>query len=53
MNTPPNIQTIEQDGKPAFAVIPYDEYLKLFPEEAAIPHKVAGAFGLSGEQARD
>ena len=36
-----NIQIIEQNGKPAFAVIPYDEYLKLLPDEdVTIPHEV-------------
>lgn len=43
MNTHTDVQIIEMDGKPAFAVIPYDEYLKLFPiEEATIPHEVVG-----------
>jgi len=37
-----DVQIIEQDGEPAFAVIPYDVYLKLFPEEATIPHEVVG-----------
>lgn len=38
-----NIQIIEQNGKPAFAVIPYDEYLKLLPDEdVTIPHEVVG-----------
>ncbi len=37
------IQFIEQDGKPAFTVIPYEEYLKLHPdEEVSIPHEVVG-----------
>ena len=37
------IQIIEQNGKPAFAVIPYDEYLKLLPDEdVTIPHEVVG-----------
>jgi len=36
-----NIQIIEQNGKPAFAVIPYDEYLKLLPDEdVTTPHEV-------------
>jgi DNA-binding XRE family transcriptional regulator len=43
MSTHISAQIIEQNGKPAFAVIPYDEYLKLFPaEEASIPHEVVG-----------
>ena len=41
MSTLTNIQIIEQNGKPAFAVIPYDEYLKLLPDEdVTIPHEV-------------
>jgi DNA-binding XRE family transcriptional regulator len=48
MNEPTNPQTIMQDGKPAFVVIPFDEYLRLFsktprvPEGDAIPHEVVG-----------
>lgn len=34
---PTNIQTIVQDGKPAFVVIPYAEYLRAFPEAALTP----------------
>jgi DNA-binding XRE family transcriptional regulator len=40
-----NIQIISQDGKPAFAVIPYDDYLQLANQtrqEATIPHEVVG-----------
>ena len=38
-----SIQIIKQNGKPAFAVIPYEEYLKLLPpEEVTIPHEVVG-----------
>ena len=40
-----NVQVIRQSGKPAFAVIPYDDYLKLISqkgEEATIPHEVVG-----------
>ena len=38
-----NVQFIEQNGKPAFAVIPYDEYLKfLLVEDVTIPHEVVG-----------
>ncbi len=38
-----DVQIIEKDGKPAFAVIPYDVYLKLLPaEEVTIPHEVVG-----------
>ncbi len=43
MRTLPNVQFIEQRGKPVFAVIPYEEYLKrLPPEEVTIPHEVVG-----------
>lgn len=28
-----NVQFIEQNGVPAFVVIPYDEYLKMVPQE--------------------
>lgn len=48
MNEPTNVQTIMQDGKPAFVVIPFDEYVRLFPktprvpEGDAIPHEVVG-----------
>ncbi len=43
MNVPTNIQTIIQDGKPAFAVIPYDDFLCLLKAEIpTIPHKVVG-----------
>jgi DNA-binding XRE family transcriptional regulator len=37
-----------QDGKPAFVVIPFDEYVRLFPQAPrvpecdAIPHEVVG-----------
>ena len=43
MRTLTNVQFIEQSGKPVFAVIPYEEYLKLLPpEEVTIPHEVVG-----------
>jgi DNA-binding XRE family transcriptional regulator len=43
MKTPTNVQYIEQNGKPAFVVIPYDDYIKLLPtEDVAIPHEVVG-----------
>jgi ribosome-binding protein aMBF1 (putative translation factor) len=43
MNIPTNIQTINQDGKPAFAVIPYKDFLRLVKaERPTIPHKVVG-----------
>lgn len=41
-----NVQIIEQNGKPAFAVIPYDDFLALTKKEdageALIPHEVVG-----------
>lgn len=43
MNIPINYQTIYEKGKPAFAVIPYEEFLQLYPqlkEEKTIPHEV-------------
>jgi len=48
MNEPTNVQTILQDGKPAFVVIPFDDYVRLFPKTSrmpegdAIPHEVVG-----------
>jgi len=43
MNALTNVQFIEQNGKPAFVVIPYDEYLKFLPvEDVTIPHEVVG-----------
>ncbi len=46
MNKPTNVQIIEKNGIPAFAVIPYDEYLKAFPDadqsNETIPHEVVG-----------
>ncbi len=37
MKAPKNIQTIMKDGEPAFIVIPFDEYVRLFPEASGIP----------------
>jgi DNA-binding XRE family transcriptional regulator len=48
MNAPTSVQTILQDGKPAFVVIPYVEYLRLFPKarripaDGMIPHEIVG-----------
>ncbi|NKB23133.1 MAG: helix-turn-helix domain-containing protein [Kiritimatiellae bacterium] len=42
MNTPIEFQTIEHDGKPAFAVVPYDEFVRLIEPESTIPHDVVG-----------
>lgn len=47
MNAPTNHQIITHNGKPAFAVIPYDEYVELMErmggrpdEEVTLPHEV-------------
>jgi ribosome-binding protein aMBF1 (putative translation factor) len=47
MNTPINYQTIMDHGKPAFVVIPYDDFLRIYPESkkmnienTTIPHDV-------------
>ena len=42
MGTLTDVQIIKKDGKPAFAVIPYEEYMKLLPqdEDATFPHEV-------------
>jgi len=42
MNVHINYQTILQDGKPAFAVVPYDDFVKLIHPEPTIPHEVVG-----------
>ena len=48
MNKPINVQIIRQGGNPAFVVIPYDEYIKVFPDAPwvpdgdLIPHEVVG-----------
>jgi DNA-binding XRE family transcriptional regulator len=39
-----NVQIIKQNGIPVFAVIPYDDYMAMLPEEAeqdSVPQKVA------------
>ena len=37
-----NIQILEKDGVPAFAVIPYENYLSLLPErDDVVPQKIA------------
>jgi len=46
MSEPTEVQTIFQDGKPAFAVVPYATYLRLLatrprvPPGDAVPHEV-------------
>lgn len=43
MNAPIDIQIINgPDGKPAFVVIPYDEYVSTHPRDDLIPHEVVG-----------
>lgn len=44
MSAHTNVQIIEHNGVPAFAVIPYGEYLKLVPpdDNDYIPHEVVG-----------
>lgn len=42
MNAPTNVQTINgPDGKPAFVVIPYADYVAQFRDDSLIPHEVA------------
>ncbi len=45
MNTLVDIQTIKgPDGRPAFVVLPYDDFLRRFArEEGLIPHEVVSA----------
>jgi predicted transcriptional regulator len=45
MNAPTNIQMINgPDGKPAFVVMPYDEYLRAYEQvRDLIPHEVVSA----------
>ena len=44
MGTLTDVQIIKEDGKPAFAVIPYEEYLRLLPQDddVIVPHEVVG-----------
>ena len=39
-----DVQIIKKDGKPAFAVIPYEDYLDILPadKDTTIPHEVVG-----------
>ncbi|MEF3698529.1 helix-turn-helix domain-containing protein [Desulfolutivibrio sp.] len=51
MNTPTKHQIIEQDGRPLFVVVPYDDYLELTGEAAptaTIPHEVVRRTVLEG-----
>ena len=44
MKTHTDIQIIKQNGVPAFVVVPYQDYLKWFPDEGGdtVPHEVVG-----------
>ena len=46
MKTPTDVQIIHQGGKPAFAVLPYEQYLELAGHDQEgkvyIPHEVVG-----------
>jgi DNA-binding XRE family transcriptional regulator len=49
MSAPIDVQIIKKNGHPVFAVIPYDEYLRAFPDQQPripgkgnIPHEVVG-----------
>jgi DNA-binding XRE family transcriptional regulator len=49
MSTPIKHQIIEQDGRPLFVVVPYDDYLELTGEATAtIPHEVVRRTILEG-----
>ena len=37
MNKHTNVQIIKQDGHPVFAVIPYEEYVRIFSKSPRIP----------------
>lgn len=44
-------QIIEQDGKPAFAVVPYDQFKAFIDneDETTVPHDVARAVAVDGK----
>lgn len=42
MNTHINYQTIMDQGKPAFAVVPYRDFMRLISPTPTIPHEVVG-----------
>lgn len=53
MNTHTDIQIINQNGHPAFVVIPYEEYLKIrrpfIPDDGeSVPHEVVGMTVMNG-----
>jgi len=43
MKTHIDFQVIEQNGKPAFAVVPYSEFITLVRPKGTIPHAVVEA----------
>ncbi len=45
-----NVQILEQNGLPAFAVLPYDDYVQLvsFNDDEYIPHEVVGLMVKNG-----
>lgn len=53
MSAPTPHQIIEMDGRPAFAVVPYAEYLELLAArtdgEVTLPHAVVKKVGLEGK----
>lgn len=42
MNTHINYQTIMDHGRPAFAVVPYQDFMRLISPTPTIPHEVVG-----------
>lgn len=42
MSTPIEFQTIMENGKPAFAVVKYDDFMRLIHSSPTIPHEVVG-----------
>jgi predicted transcriptional regulator len=42
MNKHINYQTIMDQGKPAFAVVPYQDFMRLISPTPTIPHEVVG-----------
>lgn len=43
MNTPTNVQIIrDADGRPAFVVVPYADYIASHPVEDVVPNDVVG-----------
>ena len=48
MNTHTNAQIIEQNGKPIFAVLPYNEYINLVEDNIYLPHEVVGMTAIDG-----